>query len=400
MGSPDLLQFHGNDALLQSSSARFGDLTLSSTFQPIFGFSHHLPVGYEALLRAYDSSCNEVEPLKVLNRPSARGHRNNLDRGVQLLHASNFVQIANAHQRLFLNTQPDSFIISDAYRRLVEDALTRLQLRPDRIVLEVLETPDGNLERLIEGTASFRQQGFLIALDDFGAGHSNIDRVWQLQPDIVKLDRSVIALAAREPRIARMLPRLVSLLHETGALVLIEGVETQFEALLSMECDADLVQGFYFARPATGRVREESCRAVMDSMAEMFRARVELNARTKDTLLSAYSVALQTAAERFCGGIDFPRASEDLLRLEGAARCFLLDAQGIQVGDDIKAPQPYISTPNLSRSTPEASGSCWNRRQYFRNAIGKPGTVQITEPYLSINGVHLCVTFSIAISVK
>jgi len=397
---PDLLQFSGNDASPQSSFALFEGLTLSSAFQPIFSFSQHRPIGYEALLRAHDRAHNEVEPQKVLNRPFARGRWNNLERGIQLLHASNFVRVANAHQRLFLNVRPNAFIISEAYRRLIEDTLARLQLTPERVVLEVLETPNGNLERLIEGIASFRQQGFLIALDDFGAGHSNIDRVWQLQPDIVKLDRSVIAQAAREPRVARMLPRLISLLHETGALVLVEGIETQIEALLSMECDADLVQGFYFARPAPGKVDEESCRAVMDSISEMFRARVELNAHTKTMLLSAYTVAMESAAERFCTGIDFPHAIEDLLRLEGTARCFLLDAQGFQVGDDIKAAQPCISAPNLSRSTADASESCWDKRPYFRNAIGEPGTVQITEPYLSINGVHQCVTFSIAISAR
>jgi EAL domain-containing protein (putative c-di-GMP-specific phosphodiesterase class I) len=400
LGPPDLLQFSGNDVSLRSPFARFGDLTLSSAFQPIFSFSHHRPIGYEALLRAYDPFDNAVGPLTVLNRPVAPGRWDNLDRGVQLLHASNFVRVADEHQRLFLNTRPEGFIISEAYRRLVEDTLAHLQLTPQRIVLEVLETPNGNIERLVEGITSFRQQGFLIALDDFGAGHSNIDRVWQLQPDIVKLDRSVIAQAAREPRVARVLPRLVSLLHETGALVLIEGVETQFEALLSMECDADFVQGFYFARPAPGTVDEESCRAVMDLISEMFRARVELNARTKTTLLSAYTIALQAAAARFCAGIDLPRATEDLLRLEGAARCFLLDDLGYQIGDDIKAVQPCTSALNLSQSTADPAGSCWDRRPYFRDAISEPGTVQISEPYLSINGVHLCVTFSIAISAR
>ncbi|MCX4149946.1 MULTISPECIES: EAL domain-containing protein [Paraburkholderia] len=400
MGLPDLLLFSGNDATLQPSFARFGDLTLSSTFQPIFCFSHHTPIGYEALLRAYDSFGNEVAPLKVLTRPVAPGRWNDLERSIQLLHASNFMQVANAQQQLFLYARPDSFITSDAYRRLVEDTLTRLQLMPERVVLEVLETPNGNLERLLEGIVSFRRQGFLIALDDFGAGHLNIDRVWRLQPDIVKLDRSVITQAAREPRVARMLSRLVSLLHETGALVLVEGVETQSEALLSMECDADFVQGFYFARPAPGKVDEESCRAVMDSISEMYRARVELNERTKTTLLSAYTDALQTAADRLCAGIDLPHATEDLLRVEGAARCFLLDGQGYQIGDDLKATQPRASAPNRFRSTTVASGGCWDRRPYFRDAISEPGTVQISEPYLSINGMHLCITFSIAISAR
>ncbi|HEX7908291.1 MAG TPA: EAL domain-containing protein [Paraburkholderia sp.] len=400
LGLPNLLQFSGTDATLQPSFARLGELTLSSAFQPIFSFSHHRPIGYEALLRAHDPARNEIEPLMVLNRPNPQGRWNNLDRGVQLLHASNFVRLANAHQRLFLNTRPEGFIVSEVYRRLVEDTLARLQLTPQRIVLEVLETPNGNVERLIDGIASFRQQGFLIALDDFGAGHSNIDRVWQLQPDIVKLDRRVIAQAARKPRVARMLPRLVSLLHETGALVLIEGVETQSEALLSMECDADFVQGFYFARPAPGKVDDESSREVMDSISEMFRARVDLNERTKSNLLSAYTDALQTAAERLCAGIDLLHATEDLLRLEGAARCFLLDGQGYQIGDDIKTTQRYASAANLFRSTGVTSGGCWDRRSYFRNAISEPGTVQISEPYLSINGMHLCVTLSIAISAR
>ncbi|MFM0097145.1 EAL domain-containing protein [Paraburkholderia nemoris] len=279
MEPPDLLLFAGSDTPFLPSVARFGELTLSSTFQPIFNLSHKCPIGYEALLRARDPSGNEVPPPEVLNRSFARGSWNNLERSVQLLHTSNSTRIANASDKLFLNTQPDGFIVSDAYRRLVEGTLKRLQLAPDRIVLEVLETPSGNMQQLIEGIASFRRQGFLIALDDFGKGHSNIDRVWQLQPDIVKLDRRVIDRAARNPRFARLLPRLVSLLHETGASVLVEGVETQHEALLAMECDADFVQGFYFARPGPNRADEVSCRAVMDSLLELFHSRNEKRAR-------------------------------------------------------------------------------------------------------------------------
>ncbi|MBC8751716.1 EAL domain-containing protein [Paraburkholderia sp. WC7.3b] len=209
-----------------------GNLTLSSAFQPIFSLSHRRSIGYEALLRVRDPAGKEVHPLAVLDRTVERGRWNNLERSVQLLHTSNFALMANARDRLFLNVRPDGFIVSEAYRRLVEDSIRRLELTPDRVVLEVLETPNGNFQQLIDGVASFRQLGFLIAFDDFGAGHSNIDRVWQLQPDIVKLDRRVIEQAAQSSRLARQLPRLVSLLHEAGALVVVEGVETQREALL------------------------------------------------------------------------------------------------------------------------------------------------------------------------
>lgn len=398
--SSDLLQFPSDAVASPCPVARFADLTLSSAFQPIFSLAHRRSIGYEALLRARDPAGNDVPPLAVFGRSFAPGRWSNLERGVQLMHASNFTKIATPEDLLFLNTRPDGFIVSQPYRRLVEDTLKRLHLAPDHIVLEVLETPNANVQRLVEGIAAFRQQGFLIALDDFGAGHSNIDRIWQLQPDIVKLDRSVIEHAGLNAPVARLLPRLVSLLHEAGALVLVEGVETQHEALLAMESEADFAQGFYFARPAPGRGDEVGYRATMDSLWQLFRARNRERARAEASLLSGYTAAVQRAAERIAAGTDFTLACEDFLRLEGAARCFLLDAQGEQIGREIMATRWCGSSSNLFRAIVDASGSCWERRPYFRNAIGMPGKVQITQPYLSINGRHLCVTFSVAIRVK
>jgi EAL domain-containing protein (putative c-di-GMP-specific phosphodiesterase class I) len=93
-------------------------------------------------------------------------------------------------------------------------------------VIEILEQSVKDALQLGEAVQFFRNQGYLIALDDFGAGHSNFDRVWNLQPDIVKLDRSMIMRAGHNMRIRRMMPVMVSLLHEVGSLVLMEGVET------------------------------------------------------------------------------------------------------------------------------------------------------------------------------
>jgi EAL domain-containing protein (putative c-di-GMP-specific phosphodiesterase class I) len=56
-------------------------------------------------------------------------------------------------------------------------------------------------------------------------------------------------------------------------LVLVEGVETQDEAVLTLECDADLVQGFYFGRPAAGRGDEATSKKVVDSLCNSFRQR-------------------------------------------------------------------------------------------------------------------------------
>jgi EAL domain-containing protein (putative c-di-GMP-specific phosphodiesterase class I) len=87
----------------------------------------------------------------------------------------------------------------------------------------------------------FRQLGCLIAIDDFGAGHSNFDRIWDLQPDIVKIDRRLIQDAGHSRRVERILTGIVSLLHEAGSLVVVEGVETEDEALVAIAANADMV---------------------------------------------------------------------------------------------------------------------------------------------------------------
>src|SRR5579864_5409649 len=98
LDSSALIQLPESDGMLLSSSARFGNLTISSAFQPIFSFSHRRLVGYEALLRARDPSGNEISPLAVLNHSLAPRRWDNLERGVQLLHASNFTRMANPQE--------------------------------------------------------------------------------------------------------------------------------------------------------------------------------------------------------------------------------------------------------------------------------------------------------------
>jgi EAL domain-containing protein (putative c-di-GMP-specific phosphodiesterase class I) len=96
-------------------------------------------------------------------------------------------------------------------------------LQPGNVVLEVLEHVLEVDEALIEGVNLLKKAGFLIAIDDFGVGHSNLDRVCQLEPDLVKFDKDLLRSAVSQPRTRNLLSRLVRLMHEIGALVVEEG---------------------------------------------------------------------------------------------------------------------------------------------------------------------------------
>ena len=197
---------------LQRYSTQHGELELTSVFQPVFSLSHMRAVGYEGLLRAHDSLDRPVSPLDVFGQAARLGEVLPVDRLAQSLHLENFKALGAEKEWLFLNVHPGA--LTDPYHAAALLAnLRRLNIAPRRVVLEVLEDEATDLEALAQAVASFRERGFLVALDDFGAGNVDIGRVWQLNPDIVKLDRIMLMHAQHRADMAATLPALAN----TGA---------------------------------------------------------------------------------------------------------------------------------------------------------------------------------------
>jgi EAL domain-containing protein (putative c-di-GMP-specific phosphodiesterase class I) len=376
-------------------SIEYGELTLTSVYQPIFSLSHMRAVGYEALLRAHDTLDRPVPPLDVFGRASRIGELLHVDRLAQVLHIENFKTLHCEREWLFLNVHPDALIDPWHSAALLAN-LTRLQIAPQRIVLEVIEQRTEDLDKLADALRHFREQGFLIALDDFGSGHSNVERIWQLQPDIVKLDRSLLAPGGVRAQGASILPGLVALLHEAGKLVLIEGIETESEAHLALACNADFVQGFYFARPSAVPADPAAAAEMIGGLTERYRTLTELRERRDASRLAPYLRAFARVAERVSAGEPLDEACWNFLSLDHAARCYLLDGNGRQAGRNVvlRADRAAQSARFLPLS--DAQGASWLRRPYFRAAIREPQRVQVTRPYLSISEASLCVTLSIA----
>lgn len=118
---------------------------------------------------------------------------------------------------------------------------------PRRIVFEITEL-GGNSQRLSEVVARYRQAGARIAIDDFGAGYSQLDRVLALQPDILKLDMRLFQAAARGGPSSDVVKALAQMAEKTGCWIIAEGVETEAELDFALECGSRYVQGFLFAR--------------------------------------------------------------------------------------------------------------------------------------------------------
>jgi EAL domain-containing protein (putative c-di-GMP-specific phosphodiesterase class I) len=383
---------------LQRYSAHHGDLTLTSVFQPVFSLSHMRAVGYEGLLRAHDPLDRPVSPLDVFGDAARVGEALLVDRLAQGLHLENFALLGAEREWLFLNVHPGTLIEPYHTAALLAN-LRRLNIAPRRVVLEVLEDEGTDLDALAQAVASFRERGFLVALDDFGAGNVDIGRVWQLNPDIVKLDRIMLMHAQHRADMAATLPALVALLHDAGKLVLIEGVETEHEAQLALACNADFVQGFFFARPAPGLADAALVQGVIAEATERYRQQTETRERGETNRLAPYQRAFERAAERLSDGEPMEEVCWNFLALDHAARCYLLDSNGRQAGRNVVLRVDRAERDARFLPLEDAQGASWLRRPYFRAALVAPGRVHVTGPYLSINEALPCVTLSMAVQV-
>ena len=386
--------------------ARHAGHLLDSHFQPIYSFPHRRSVGHEALLRVTDPQGQAMPPLHFFERLTGFDEQVKVDRLSRLLHVHNFVRQRDPDGWLFLNVHPAVFVHGAQQADMLAASvgvLLELGVPPHRMVFEVTEDVMAQDAEFEAAVAHARETGCLLALDDFGAGHSNFDRVWRIQPEIVKLDRSLLRRAVASPRVSRVMTQMVSLLHECGALVLLEGVETRDEALLALDADVDLVQGFAFGRPAPALVGAGGTSGEIEEVWKQLDERHSQGRAAHAQRMTPFTMALKKALPALRQGQSLRQACASLLALPGVQLCYLLDEHGMDCCPPVEPAQRGLAlTGSLvkqdKRFEPlEHAGSArWARRPYFRRAVSELGQVQVTRPYLSLNAARMCVTVSLA----
>ena len=291
-------------------TATWRALTLHSVFQPVLSITHQRIVGYEALLRAFDPVGLPVTPDVLFSGTRSAGEARELDRIARCLHVANFMEQHVEVGWLFLNTRPQVFETGWPQRAFIDELSAHFGLPQERIVIEVLEQPADDESAVASMLAASQPRDFLIAIDDFGTGFSNFDRVWRFRPDIVKLDRSLVARAGKRQGDESLIGHLIAMLHQSGTLVLAEGVETDDELMILMQADVDFVQGFWLGQPK-GSVQAACARvpALIDSMWRKFADYERKYARHKQLGFEGFAEAVLAAAGSFAASGDLAEAA-------------------------------------------------------------------------------------------
>lgn len=246
----------------------FLGMRLASAYQPIFRQNGEIS-GREALLRATSIVHGALTPEAAFDLAHESRRLVQFDRLVRTLHLLGYSQGFDESELLFLNVHPKLLTSVSDHGRTFEQILHYYSVPTSRVVIEIKQSAVDSDERLSQAVGNYRSLGYKIAVDDFGAAHSAIekianpkrryenlvsdqnelDRVIKLAPDIVKLDGAVIRAAERTSAAAAVIHGLVNIFHGARAQVVIEGIETSEQLAIAKSTGADLLQGYFLGYP-------------------------------------------------------------------------------------------------------------------------------------------------------
>ncbi len=147
---------------------------------------------------------------------------------------------------LFLNIHPNEF--DEGWLVQPDDPIFS---HHNDVYIEITESvPLSHFALCHSVLSEIRHKGILLAVDDLGAGYSNLKYIADLAPEIVKIDRSLVANLANDARLHKLVSHIVGLCTDLGARVVAEGIERADEARAVVDTGAHYGQGFFFARPS------------------------------------------------------------------------------------------------------------------------------------------------------
>jgi EAL domain-containing protein (putative c-di-GMP-specific phosphodiesterase class I) len=226
-------------------------LPWSFAFQPIVDITDRSVFAYEALVRGAAGE-GAATVFGALDRAALHS----FDRDARC-EAVRLAAGLGLQTSLSLNFLPQSLdVLSDAVTSTLDVAL-ECGLSPHQLILEITESEIiHNPGRFARQINSFKSSGLRLAIDDFGSGYAGLNLLAEFQPDIVKIDMTLVRdIDSKGPRqaIARA---LIQVCRDLGLEVIAEGVETESEVRWFKRCGVELFQGYYFARPAFQRLED------------------------------------------------------------------------------------------------------------------------------------------------
>ena len=152
----------------------------------------------------------------------------------------------------------------DSVERLT-DLSDKYGLIRDLLEVEFTETYGADIPLLSSTMESIMDEGFSVAVDDFGKGNNSLSFIEKVPFNTLKIDKSLLG-SNDDEKSGIVVENIVKMAHDIGALTVVEGVEDVKQLVRLVSCGCDLLQGHFLSRPLTKgellRILSENCEAI------------------------------------------------------------------------------------------------------------------------------------------
>ncbi len=371
---------------------------LLTYFQPICSVKSQIVLGVEALARGIDDSGSLMSPARLFAEAAEKGIAGPWEMLCREQALATFSEFLAESESLLLFINID--LASSDGCHDVSDLLEAAQnwsLPPSRVVVEVLESRFDDMHRLAALLNQFREHGFLLALDDVGAGHSNLDRIPLIQPDILKVDRELVQHIESNCFKQGVFKSLVELGHRIGALIVAEGVETEPEAMTTLELGADLLQGYLLSRPQSPeKLVIPRTETAIQELAKQFKRHMVMKTTQRRLQHRQYNILINTLlCDLTCSpSADFNAVLKQAVEKFPTIECvYVLDETGIQVSETI-CREKNAGNRNKRLFRPAPRGADHSLKEYYCMLLDAELQKYTTDAYVSSATGNLCQTIS------
>lgn len=233
---------------------------LTYHFQPIVNARTGQIYAYEVLMRA--DTEKYISPLDIIQSADRMGRLSDVERAT-------FVNVLNLieqkddelrEKKIFMNSIPGCRLAPED-EDIIEKKLSRLG---GHVVVEFTEEAEMNDKLLDEIKNRYDRMNIETAIDDYGSGYSNVNNLLRYMPQYVKIDRMLMTNIHEDPQKQHFVKDIIEFAHDNDIVTLAEGVELGDELKEVIRLGADLIQGYYTAKPSPEAIQEIDKRVVTE----------------------------------------------------------------------------------------------------------------------------------------
>lgn len=221
-------------------------------YQPVYELNTKKLYGAEALLRLHDKELGQIFPDEFIPVIEQMGLIDDVDNMV-LGKVCEFIESGipeNAGMRTLNVNLSMIQCMQKGFVNRINQIVDGYKVDKHMITFEITESVGADdYIKLGEIIKELKGSGYQFAMDDYGTGYSNIQSIFSLDFDVVKIDKSILWAAEKGELGMTILTNSINMIRQMKKKIVVEGVETESQIHLLEKLGVDYQQGFYFSRP-------------------------------------------------------------------------------------------------------------------------------------------------------